>query len=582
MSLRTLQTAFGLLTVAVTMQAASLASLSAHLFGEVRNSAGVPQMGATVALYNRYDQEVRHVLTNEAGKFVFDGLNADVYSVRVTLASFMPALRRNITVLAGSENLLRINLASVFSTVELMPPAASNGTLMSDDWKWVLRASQATRPVLRFTPVSSASTSKIAPVFTDTTGMVRVSADTSESSPEGGTTFVLSTHMNGNANVHVSGTFGYTTGAGLPAVALGATYARDSGRGPEISLSMRQITAPTLAGSGTAGEGPALRTASLSLRDHVQVTEDFLLEYGMTLDSASYVSKITAVSPFARATYQVGEKSLVRFAASSGTQVAGFSHAQSPFNSGDLNQDLAALNYAPRLSQRSGDLHMERTGRLEAGYEFAQSSRRYAAAVFREEVRNGTAMSVGGRGVFDATEVLRDFDSLNETVNIGSYQRSGYAAGVTQSLGDHVEVSVSGGRGGALVAPSQKLQASQASEIGGWLHKADRTWVTARLSATVPASGTRVATSYGWTDFNSLVPQHYFLTSNLIDQEIGWNLSVRQPLPSCMSGYRGRMEAGAEVRNFLSDGYLYMYSGQTHSLLSSSPRSLRGSLSFIF
>ncbi len=35
------------------------ASFSGHIFGEVRALAGVVQMGATVALYNRYDQEIR-------------------------------------------------------------------------------------------------------------------------------------------------------------------------------------------------------------------------------------------------------------------------------------------------------------------------------------------------------------------------------------------------------------------------------------------------------------------------------------------------------------------------------------------
>ncbi len=190
--------------------AANLASFSGHILGEVRNSAGVVQMGATVALYNRYDQEIRQVLTNEAGKFVFDALSPDLYSVRVTLASFMPALRRNISVVAGSENLLKINLASVFSTVELIPAAATRGTLMSDDWKWVLRASQATRPIFRFLPVSATSSSRAqTALFSDTTGLVRVSAaDDGDLSQQGlGTSFAVSTRVKGSAIVRVSGKF---------------------------------------------------------------------------------------------------------------------------------------------------------------------------------------------------------------------------------------------------------------------------------------------------------------------------------------------------------------------------------------
>ena len=175
MRLRNLKSTFGALTlVAALASGANLASFSGHILGEVRNSAGVTQMGASVALYNRYDQEIRQVLTNEAGKFVFDTLPPDLYSIRVTLASFMPALRRNISVTAGSENLLKINLASVFSTIELVPAAVTRGALMSDDWKWVLRASQATRPVFRFLPVAATSSSRAqTTLFSNTSALVR-------------------------------------------------------------------------------------------------------------------------------------------------------------------------------------------------------------------------------------------------------------------------------------------------------------------------------------------------------------------------------------------------------------------------
>src|ERR1700675_1338897 len=71
-------------------------SFSGGILGQVKNAAGVAQMGATVLLYNRYDQLVRQALSNPEGKFVFDQLTPDLYSIRVTLASFFPAMRRNI------------------------------------------------------------------------------------------------------------------------------------------------------------------------------------------------------------------------------------------------------------------------------------------------------------------------------------------------------------------------------------------------------------------------------------------------------------------------------------------------------
>src|SRR5262249_30646275 len=150
--------------------------------GQVKSSAGVAQMGATVMLYDRYDQLIRRGLTNEEGKFAFDKLSPDLYSIRVSLASFVSAIRRHIAVAAWSEKPLQINLASLFSTVDLVSAGPSRGALMSDEWKWVLRSSQATRPVLRLLPVSSsASTRSAGSIFSDTSGLVKVSAGDGES-----------------------------------------------------------------------------------------------------------------------------------------------------------------------------------------------------------------------------------------------------------------------------------------------------------------------------------------------------------------------------------------------------------------
>ncbi len=586
MRLRNLKSAIGTLALAAALASgANLASFSGHILGEVRNSTGVTQMGATVALYNRYDQEIRQVLTNEAGKFVFDALPPDLYSVRVTLASFMPALRRNISVAAGSENLLKINLASVFSTIELVPAAATRGALMSDDWKWVLRASQSTRPVFRFLPVAPTSSSRAqTTLFSNTSGLVQVSAaDEGDISQQGlDTSFAVATHVNGSASVRVSGKFGYTTGSGLPAGALRTTYVRDSGVGPQVSLTVRQIYLPALAGSGTPPDsGPALRSVSLSLHDHTRITESILLEYGVSLDSASYLTRVNAVSPYARMTYSVTDASVVRLAFSSGTQPGNLLVNPREMSSNELNQDLAALAMLPRLSSRDDQLRMELSDRWEAGYEASQGRRKYAATVFHEDIRNGIAILEGDNEVFPGSQALADFDSRNLVVNVGNYRRNGIAVGVSQSLNDYLEAAISGGEGGVLAASSHTILVDDPSSVGSLLHRANRPWVTARLTATVPRAGTKISAGYGWNDFTGLTPNHLYLTSTVIQQETGLNFFLRQPLPA-FGGYKGRMEAGVEGRNLLSDGYLTLMSGEKQNMLTSAPRSVRGSLSFIF
>src|SRR5262249_42928980 len=212
-----------------------------EILGQVKNSANIVQMGATVLLYDRYDQLVRRAFTNEEGKFVFDKLPADIYSIRVTLASFVPAIRRNIAVAAGSENLLQISLASLFSTVDLVSSGPSRGTLMSDDWKWVLRSSQATRPVLRMLPVSSSASQRTGgSVFSNTTGVVKVSASDGESLASGspsdlGTAFSLATSIYGDSRVQVSGNLGYIGNSTVPAAGFRTTYVRGSD-GPQVTL----------------------------------------------------------------------------------------------------------------------------------------------------------------------------------------------------------------------------------------------------------------------------------------------------------------------------------------------------------
>src|SRR4051812_48010980 len=68
------------------------------LTGVVADLSGTPRMGAVVLLFNRQDKLVRRSITNSEGGFAFADLSPDVYSIRVTIASFLPALKNNIQV----------------------------------------------------------------------------------------------------------------------------------------------------------------------------------------------------------------------------------------------------------------------------------------------------------------------------------------------------------------------------------------------------------------------------------------------------------------------------------------------------
>jgi carboxypeptidase family protein len=581
----------GLLCLTGSAFAASPVPLSAEILGQVRNSGGVAQMGAAVSLYNRYDELVRKGLTNEQGRFVFDSLVPDLYSIRVVLASFVPAERRNIAVLPNTENRLEISLASVLSTVELAPPSAP-GTLMTDDWKWVLRSSQSTRPVLRFLPdarPSSSSSRSLMAAFSNTTGLVKLSAGDGQSFTNGaqqdlGTAFALATSLAGSGRVQFSGNVGYRANAGLPAAGFRTSYSRPSadGSSPEVVVTMRQLSVAPRGGSGIAvgtDGAPALRTMSVAFLDGLQIADNLRLDYGFDSQSISYLDRLNYVSPFMRVSYDAGSQGRVRLAYSSGAHPTEFL-ARDADSSGNLDQDLGTLALIPQVSLSDGHVAVEHTQDFEIGYERVLGSTSFSVGAYQENVSNAAFMLSSAPGFLPAGDLLPDLGSNSTIFNLGSYHRTGYTAAVKQSLGEHAQVSAAAGRTGVLLARGADQSFTDSSDLRAGVRQGQRPWVTVRVSGTLPRSGTRISGDYGWTDFNALVPAHFSLTQTPT-QDIGWNMYVRQPLPSVLN-VRWRVEATAELRNMLAQGYLPLGGPACHTVLTNSPRAVRGGLNFIF
>jgi hypothetical protein len=594
---RTLLLTIGLLTgiesLAPQMYAGSPAPLTGGILGQVKNAGGIVQMGATVLLYNRYDQLVRQSLTGEQGRFAFDKLAPDLYSIRVTLASFVPAIRRNISVAAGSENMLQISLANLLSSIDLVSSGPSRGTLMTDDWKWVLRSSQPTRPILRILPVSTSSAPSNSSMFTDTTGVLRLSAGDgqsfgSASAEDLGTAFAVATSVYGTTRLQFSGNVGYIGNSTIPAAGFRTSYSRDpdgvSGNdnsGPVVTLTVRQLYLPSREAMAAGDTGPSLRTMSLEIRDKIDLTDQLHLEYGMSMESITFLQRLNYVSPFARATYDLGRQGSVRFAYSNGAPPTDLTARNSgPESNEALNQDLAALALLPRISLRDDRTQVQRAQTFELGYQRVEGSRTYSAGAYSEAVSNAAFMLSGAPGFVPWTDTLPDLGANDQIFNVGSYHRLGYTASAKQALGDHVTASISAGYTGALATDDRVAEADTAADVRGLIHEVDRPWVTGNVTATLPGTGTRVTSSYGWTDPRALMPDHTFLTQDAL-QATGWNIRIRQPLPF-FSGIAGRLEATGELQNLLAQGYLPLEAAGRKALLTNSPRAIRGGLAFIF
>ena len=574
--------------------AADSLKLTGSLAGFVRDGTGIPQMGATVLLLNRYERVIQRALTNDRGAFGFEFLTPETYSIHVSLSSFVPAMKQKIAVQPGMQSLLYINMASLLSSVELVYASPGQGALMSDDWKWSLKTSTSTRPVLCIAPEISISDPSqpvrtVGAIFSDTRGLLRVSAGDAGSladlttQSDLGTGFAVATSILGKSQLQVSGNVGHTARIGLPAASLRTSYSYE-GVGPEIEVTVRQIYLPSRVGSalaaGSADGLPPLRTMSVAFLDRVDLTDGLRLEYGMSLDSVAFVDHMNYFSPFARLSENFGSLGTVRAAYSSGAPPSElFSHTGEAEAS--LNQDLIALALMPHVSLRGGRARVERTQSFELGWEKKLGSRTLNLTGYKESVSNATLTMAAPEDLLPGGDILSSVSGRSATFDIGSYQRFGYAACFTQTLGEKLEVSTSTGHGGELAADALPLASSSGEDIRSKIHTSQRYWAAVRATGTIPVTGTQVSTSYQWMDYNTIAPSHLYLTQKSYP-EVGWNIHIRQPIPS-FPGMLGRLEATADLRNMLAQGYLALPSGDSRRvLLMQSPRAVRGGLSFIF
>jgi|SRR5579862_123418 len=587
----------GFLLLTLPALAATPAKLSGALAGAVTNATGVPQMGATVLLFNRQERLCERALTDAEGKFTFASLIPDVYSIRVSLPAFVTAFKDNILVQPGVRSLLNVSLANLFSSIQLVPPAPGDRAVMTEDWKWVLRTASSTRPVLRLLPGwdpnydPNGQTHHSVTIFSDTRGLVRVSGgDGGQPSGFGdaadlGTAFALATSLFGANQVQVSGNLGYTPQSGMPSAGFRTTYSRNiGGISPEVSLTMRQMYMPrmvdAITGGPAAGGVPALRTMALNFANEAALSESLRVQYGFSLDSVTFLDRLHYFSPYARVSYALPQSSELDFAFTSGNGRPDLASQGASPDAG-LQQDINALSRVPRVSLMNGRAQVQRGENFELGYSRVIGSRTYRLSGYREEVSNAALTIVAPAGLYGGGDILPDLFSNSSIFDAGNYHTLGYTASVTQKMGDRVNVSLMYGSVGVLVPLTSEVPSDNPEDLRRMIRAAHRSAVTMRTAAVMPGSGTRIIASYQWMDQASATPGQLYSTEQ-IRPEPGLNIYVRQPIPSGFN-LPWRMEATADLRNMLAQGYLPLSLADGRQiLLIQNPRSFRGGLSFIF
>ncbi len=125
---------------------AGAASGPASVTGMVRDTEGIPQVGAMVELLGANALVVATTFTDAHGQFFLRHIDPGTYNLKAVGSAFLPALRENLKV--RTDTVVNLTLTSLFEAVQFIPAQKRSGSEPDDDWIWTLRSS-SNRPLLR-------------------------------------------------------------------------------------------------------------------------------------------------------------------------------------------------------------------------------------------------------------------------------------------------------------------------------------------------------------------------------------------------------------------------------------------------
>jgi hypothetical protein len=528
--------------------------------GQVRDSAGIPQIGAQVQLLHPDLSVIASVYTDASGRYRIASILPGRYAVKAMGAWFLPSLRENVRV--RSNTVVNLTLNTLYEAMQWLPAEPRSGNAQKDDWAWTLR-SAANRPLLR---------------WLEDGPLVVVS--------EGG-----GAHPRLKARLVATGqegAFGENGERITAAVEETPSYSRellasvdfapDSNAGVESMLGFRQdmgfagsvesVVTVALHPEMEAGSGEGLDEAALRSWETIHLGDEFEAEAGSdeVLARLSGPSPETVAKPlpFASAGWR-GGNSAIRYRMT--TQLPGAPDSE----------ETEARSWLPALSARNGALAIEHGMHQELGWERRTDRTSIAVRVFDDRIDNPVveAASRFAAGNSAAATGLLDPSSGLFHAAGPRFTTAGIEASFERYLpgGNHARVSYA--NGDALILPALPQPLSLAQALAG-VHPRRAQAYSLSLSGTLDGSGTRWRASYRWQPEESVTQVAPFTE----EAAAPWlNLHLRQPIHL----RRGSFEAIIDLRNLLAEGYHpYLLSDGSLVIFAQQQRSLRAGLAFSF
>jgi len=536
--------------------------------GVVRDSAGIPQIGAVVELLRPDLTVIATVYTNSSGRFTIPSVFPGRYSVKAMGASFLPAMRENVRIRANT--VVNLTLNTLYEVMRWLPAEPRGANSRNDDWAWTLR-SAANRPLLRWLEDGPLV------VVSDGTGTAPrlkarlVATGQAGTFGESGERYSAAVEATPSSSRELLARVDFDPGTdGAIESMLG--FRQDLGFAGSVQSVAAVALHPEIAGSG----GEELEEAAVRTWETVNLGDELEAEVGASQVLARFArnspNTVAAMLPFATVGWRDGNSAV--------------SYRMTTLAPGPQGADESQPGgWLPRLASNGGELTLERGLHQEIGWERRTEVSGLAVMVYADRVGNPVLEAMGSdAGAEEAIAQGALVDRASGLLRVAGpdFSTTGMLATFERRLpgGNHVRLSYA--NGDALVmsaAPASAPRAISTAQLIAVAHPRRAQTYSLSLSGTLDGSGTQWRASYRWQPDDTVTPVAAFARDAA---EPYMNLHVRQPIRFHRDG-SGGLEALLDLTNLLAEGYRpYLLNDGSLLVFAQDQRAFRAGLAFTF
>jgi hypothetical protein len=523
--------------------------------GVVRDSSGVPQIGAAVQLLRPDLTVIAAVYTDSKGSYAFSNILPGRYAVKAMGTSFLPSIRENVRLRTNA--VVNLTMNTLYEVMRWLPAEPRARNARKDDWEWTLR-SAANRPLLRWLedgPLVVVSDRPGGKPKLKARLMASGQAGTFGESGERFTASVENTPSD-SRELLARVDFAPNTDAGMESM-LG--FRQDLGFAGSVDSMAAISIHPVIEGPGAEG----LDEVALQSAETMNLGEEFEINAGtqqvLARFSQNSPNTIMEALPFARVSWR-GGNSTVSYRMASAPSARNADESQEGY-------------YLPAVAMRNGQLTIEHGTHQEIAWERRTDSSGVSFLVYSDQIEN-PVLEASGRSV-RGDGVLRDPTSGLMRAAGMDFSSAGVMATVEHRVAGNL-MRLSYANGNALVMPALPTPA-KLNQLFAAARPRRAQMYAISLSGTLDGSGTKWRASYRWQPADTLTSIAPYAVESI---QPYLNLHLQQPICTKRDGLN--IEALLNVSNLLAEGYRPYMLNDGLVVFAQSPRSLGAGIAFTF